>query len=118
MYVRMEWLNRQSWIQRAASFKCHGLCSTWLQLEGAGSTVNEGGGSHVALTGLGGQWLSPNLLIWPPPLLRPDPNGPFFFRGVWHQFYQYLPHSSKWDWGLMWGHAVSLDKVRARVVFR
>ncbi|GAX79668.1 hypothetical protein CEUSTIGMA_g7109.t1 [Chlamydomonas eustigma] len=40
-----------------------------------------------------------------------DPNGPFFYRGLWHLFYQYLPGSSKWDWGLMWGHAVSSDQV-------
>ena len=71
----------------------------------------------MALRWLGWQSLSLNLSIWPS-LPRPDPNGPFFFRGVWHQFYQYLPHSSKWDWGLMWGHAVSLDKVRVGVVLR
>jgi hypothetical protein len=26
-------------------------------------------------------------------------------------FYQYLPGSNKWDFGLMWGHAVSFDQV-------
>ncbi len=40
-----------------------------------------------------------------------DPNGPLFYRGVWHIFYQYLPGSAKWDFGLLWGHAVSFDRV-------
>lgn len=26
-------------------------------------------------------------------------------------FYQYLPGTSKWDFGLLWGHAMSEDKV-------
>jgi len=51
---------------------------------------------HVAPRG--GGWLN-------------DPNGPLFYRGRWHMFYQYLPASAVWDFGLMWGHAVSDDMV-------
>ncbi|KAG1662140.1 hypothetical protein FOA52_011013 [Chlamydomonas sp. UWO 241] len=40
-----------------------------------------------------------------------DPNGPLFYLGRWHLFYQYLPSASEWDYGLMWGHAVSEDKI-------
>lgn len=39
-----------------------------------------------------------------------DPNGPIFFEGVHHIFYQYNP--TDWHWGnLHWGHATSKDLV-------
>lgn len=41
-----------------------------------------------------------------------DPNGPFFWNGRYHLFYQHLPSGCTWDWGLVWGHAVSEDLVR------
>eukprot|EP00955_Chlamydomonas_euryale_P028710 302910-Chlamydomonas_euryale.AAC.1 len=44
-------------------------------------------------------------------LCAADPNGPLFYRGRWHMFYQYLPGAFKWDFGLLWGHAVSHDLV-------
>ncbi|KAI7843004.1 hypothetical protein COHA_003337 [Chlorella ohadii] len=38
-----------------------------------------------------------------------DPNGLIFYRGRYHLFYQHVPGSSEWQWGLVWGHAVSKD---------
>ena len=39
-----------------------------------------------------------------------DPNGPLHWRGRYHVFYQYNPHSPRWE-APYWGHAVSDDLV-------
>lgn len=44
----------------------------------------------------------------PPPSPPPDPTPPC------SSFYQYVPGSTSWQWGLCWGHAVSDDLVRWR----
>lgn len=40
-----------------------------------------------------------------------DPNGPIYHNGQYHLFYQHVPDSSEWQWGLVWGHAKSKDMV-------
>jgi len=41
-----------------------------------------------------------------------DPNGPMYYNGMYHFFYQYNPHGALWDIGnLSWGHSVSGDLV-------
>eukprot|EP00878_Enallax_costatus_P009511 GHUV01009939.1.p1 GENE.GHUV01009939.1~~GHUV01009939.1.p1 ORF type:complete len:772 (+),score=256.40 GHUV01009939.1:334-2316(+) len=40
-----------------------------------------------------------------------DPNGPVYHNGQYHMFYQHVPDSSEWQWGLVWGHAKSQDLV-------
>lgn len=39
------------------------------------------------------------------------PNEPLFWQGRYHLFYQHVPSTTKWGWGLCWGHASSGDLV-------
>ncbi|KAL4419945.1 hypothetical protein ABPG75_007043 [Micractinium tetrahymenae] len=43
-----------------------------------------------------------------------DPNGIIFYRGRYHLFYQHVEQGCEWQWGLVWGHAVSDDLARWR----
>nr|AAG36767.1 sucrose:fructan 6-fructosyltransferase [Poa secunda var. ampla] len=43
-----------------------------------------------------------------------DPNGPVYYRGYYHLFYQYNTKGVVWDDGIVWGHVVSRDLVHWR----
>ncbi|KAL4022227.1 hypothetical protein IC575_015954 [Cucumis melo] len=39
-----------------------------------------------------------------------DPNGPMYYKGVYHLFYQYNPYSAIWG-NITWAHSISYDLV-------
>ncbi|GLC44140.1 Putative beta-Fructufuranosidase [Pleodorina starrii] len=38
-----------------------------------------------------------------------DPNGPIFYKGRYHLFYQAVAGTCQWHWGVGWEHVVSTD---------
>ena len=42
-----------------------------------------------------------------------DPNGPIWWKGKYHLFYQLNPHAAVWG-DMYWGHAVSRDMIHWR----
>ena len=42
-----------------------------------------------------------------------DPNGPVYWKGKYHMFYQYNPNAAYWG-DMHWGHAISPDMVHWR----
>eukprot|EP01026_Neomeris_dumetosa_P037854 TRINITY_DN3075_c0_g1_i5.p1 TRINITY_DN3075_c0_g1~~TRINITY_DN3075_c0_g1_i5.p1 ORF type:complete len:557 (+),score=48.93 TRINITY_DN3075_c0_g1_i5:105-1775(+) len=43
-----------------------------------------------------------------------DPNGPIYFKGQYHVFFQHVPDSNDWQWRIQWGHCVSEDLIHWR----
>jgi beta-fructofuranosidase len=52
----------------------------------------------------------PRYHLLPPANWMNDPNGPIFWNGQYHMFYQYNPHGA-FPESMHWGHAVSPDLV-------
>ncbi|TYI48146.1 hypothetical protein E1A91_D13G226000v1 [Gossypium mustelinum] len=40
-----------------------------------------------------------------------DPNGPMYYKGVYHLFYQYNPNSAWFGDGMVWAHSASYDLI-------
>jgi beta-fructofuranosidase len=55
----------------------------------------------------------PEYHLMPPHNWMNDPNGPIFWKGKYHLFYQLNPHAAIWG-DMHWGHAVSVDMIHWR----
>ncbi|KAI5068194.1 hypothetical protein GOP47_0016539 [Adiantum capillus-veneris] len=51
----------------------------------------------------------------PPDNWMNDPNGPMFYKGYYHLFYQWNPYAAVWG-NITWGHAVSTDMIRWHIL--
>ena len=55
----------------------------------------------------------PQIHLLPPANWMNDPNGPIYWNGQYHMFYQYNPDGAYWG-NMHWGHAVSPDMLHWR----
>ncbi|KAK1436034.1 hypothetical protein QVD17_01809 [Tagetes erecta] len=53
----------------------------------------------------------PSFHLRPPHNWLNDPNGPVYYKGVYHLFYQYNPYGSVFNKTIVWAHSVSRDLV-------
>lgn len=86
-----------------------------MQLAGAGvaaGTALRAAGQAVE-DGPAGDVLRPEFHLMPPHNWMNDPNGPLWWKGKYHLFYQLNPGAAVWG-DMHWGHAVSEDMVHWR----
>jgi beta-fructofuranosidase len=57
--------------------------------------------------------LRPEYHLMPPHNWMNDPNGPIWWKGEYHLFYQLNPHGAVWG-AMHWGHAISPDMIHWR----
>jgi beta-fructofuranosidase len=57
--------------------------------------------------------LRPQFHLLPSKNWMNDPNGPIYWKGVYHMFFQYNPNAAVWG-DMHWAHAVSSDMVHWR----
>ncbi|XP_062217918.1 sucrose:sucrose 1-fructosyltransferase-like [Phragmites australis] len=57
------------------------------------------------------QWQRTGFHFQPEKNWMNDPNGPLYYKGWYHLFYQYNPEGAIWGDKIAWGHAVSRDLI-------
>jgi beta-fructofuranosidase len=57
--------------------------------------------------------LRPQFHLLPAKNWMNDPNGPIFWKGLYHMFYQYNPNAAVWG-DMHWAHAISPDMIHWR----
>ena len=57
--------------------------------------------------------LRPQFHLLPPKNWMNDPNGPIYWKGAYHMFYQYNPNAAVWG-DMHWAHAISEDMIHWR----
>jgi beta-fructofuranosidase len=74
---------------------------------------NEFAGGEDLQTRLANDPLRPQCHLLPAKNWMNDPNGPIFWKGLYHMFFQYNPNAAVWG-DMHWAHAVSSDMVHWR----
>src|SRR6266403_5541057 len=54
--------------------------------------------------------LRPQFHLLPAKNWMNDPNGPIFWKGMYHMFFQYNPNAAVWG-DMNWAHAISMDMI-------
>lgn len=70
-------------------------------------------GTQADKPNLAGDSDRPEYHFLPPHNWMNDPNGPIWWKGKYHLFYQMNPHAAVWG-DMHWGHATSVDMVHWR----
>ena len=68
------------------------------------------GGRGSSQSRLAGDKLRPQFHLLPAANWMNDPNGPIFYRGRYHMFFQYNPNGAFWG-SMHWAHATSPDMI-------
>lgn len=71
------------------------------------------GQASGATSGLAADPMRPQFHLLPARNWMNDPNGPVYFKGSYHMFYQYNPEGAVWG-NMNWNHAVSEDMIHWR----
>lgn len=66
--------------------------------------------AHATPSNLASDPLRPQFHLLPAANWMNDPNGPIYWQGHYHMFYQYNPNGAFWG-DMNWGHATSADMV-------
>src|SRR5664279_1574175 len=66
--------------------------------------------SHDSISSVAHDPLRPEFHLLPPHNWMNDPNGPIWWKGKYHLFYQLNPHAAVWG-DMHWGHATSPDMI-------
>ncbi|RCV04471.1 LOW QUALITY PROTEIN: hypothetical protein SETIT_1G004600v2 [Setaria italica] len=95
--------------EAGVSEKTSGASSSGMLLGGG-----EGGGNAFPWSNAMLQWQRTGFHFQPQKNWMNDPNGPVYYKGWYHLFYQYNPDGAIWGNKIAWGHAVSRDLVHWR----
>jgi beta-fructofuranosidase len=102
-------LNRRTFLKSIASGSATGLLlsksSRWSLAE-----INE---AQNQIAAVAHDPLRPEFHLMPPHNWMNDPDGPIWWKGEYHLFYQLNPHAAVWG-DMHWGHASSPDMIHWR----
>jgi len=87
---------RREFLSAAAAGVATTMAPTWLQAQA------------VSVTKMADDPMRPQFHLLPARNWMNDPNGPIYFNGMYHMFFQYNPLAATWG-DMSWNHAVSPD---------